>query len=317
MDKAVSLLKERDNFVILPHINPDGDTLGSCFALCEGLRTMGKTAYIFPEEAISSRYDMIVKAEYLCDASFYPQTVIAVDCGDQSMLGKRGELYDGRVDLCVDHHLSHNAFAAHTVVDPKSSAAGELVFFILEKLGIPLSKAMAKSLYVSIVSDTGCFKFSNVTATTHMIGAKLLEVYGNFYAVNYELFDSRTMDQMRAESEVLGTLEFFRGNQIAAIVITDEMREKTNTSEEDTDYFSQLPRRIRGVEVGITYKENGQGSWRVSLRTNGVVNASSVCGTLGGGGHIRAAGARLEGSLSQVKEKVLAAVYDALDHIAK
>jgi phosphoesterase RecJ-like protein len=176
---------------------------------------------------------------------------------------------------------------------------------------------MAKCLYVAVASDTGCFKFSNVTAITHSIGAKLYEIHGNFYSVNYELFDCRTMDQIKAEREVLETLEFFRGNKIAVIAITNKMRERTNTTEEDTDYFAQIPRRIKGVEVGITLKENGEGSWRISLRTNGVVDASQVCETLGGGGHARAAGARMNGSFTEVKNKVIKVVQEALDSVEK
>lgn len=317
MEKAASLLKQRDKFVILPHIKPDGDTLGSCFALCEGLRLLGKEAYVFPEEPISSRYSMIVKEEYLYDESYTPQTVVAIDCGDKSLLGKRWELFDGQIDLVVDHHMSHKVFAKHSVVDAKFAAAGEMIYFLLQKTGVALNNYMAKCLYVAVASDTGCFKFSNVTAITHSIGAKLYEIHGNFYSVNYELFDCRTMDQIKAEREVLETLEFFRGNKIAVIAITNKMRERTNTTEEDTDYFAQIPRRIKGVEVGITLKENGEGSWRISLRTNGVVDASQVCETLGGGGHARAAGARMNGSFTEVKNKVIKVVQEALDSVEK
>lgn len=318
MERAVTLLLQRDKFVLLPHIKIDGDALGSCLALCEGLRFLGKEAYVFPGEPISSRYDMIKKEEYLCDESYRPETVVAIDCGEQSLLGERGALFDGRVDLVVDHHLSHKPFAKISVVDAASAATGEIVYFLLRKMGATVNRYMAKCLYVAIVSDTGCFRYSNTTAVTHRIGAELYDIHGNFFPVNYDLFECRSMDQIKAEREVLETLEFYEEGRVALIVITDKMREVTNTTEEDTDYLSQIPRRIRGVEVGITLKENSkEGGWRVSLRTNGIVDASQVCGGLGGGGHVRASGARLEGSLDEVKKKVLEAVTCALRQAAQ
>ena len=317
MQQAVSLLKNADEIVLLPHTKADGDALGSCFALCAALRKLGKTAYVFPEEPPQARLGLIVREEYLCDKGYMPKTVVALDCGEIGLLGSREEAFSGRIDLSMDHHISNTNFARINVVDTLAAATGEIVFDLIKELGVTLDEYMVKCLYVSIASDTGCFSFSNVTAKTFRIGAELVSIHGNFAAINYDLFDSRTMNQMRAQEEVLKTLEFFRNNTIASIVISEEMRKKTGTTQDDTDFFSQVPRRIKGVEVGITYKEDVLGSWRVSLRTNGVVDASAVCKELGGGGHVRAAGAKFSGDLDSVKELVLSTVNRALDDVKR
>ena len=186
---AAAFLRDRDNFVILMHIYPDGDTVGSASALCAGLRSMGKKAYIKCSHELPSKFDFVSSEFLTCD--FEEQTVVAVDVADNKLLGSLDAVYAGRTDLCIDHHGSNVGFAALTYLD-SAAANCENIYHVLCELGVTITKEIANALFLGICTDTGCFKYSSVTAQTHIIAAKLIEAGADAGEINRVMFDTKS-----------------------------------------------------------------------------------------------------------------------------
>jgi phosphoesterase RecJ-like protein len=293
MNRAAKILKERDNFLILPHIRPDGDAAGSAFGLWHALKKLKKTAFILAEEdEFPSRFDMINKKDGYAPKDFLPDCIIAVDVADRERLGNRGEKYPD-IDLVIDHHPTNIGFGKVNLIDSSAPATGEIIYDLIKPL-VEIDEYIAKCLYVAVASDTGCFSFSNTTPKIMRIGADLMEVIGNVGEINHILFSMMTIGQLQMESMLIENMSFYCDGKIAIAIINDEMMKKTGISEEETSTFSQLPRKVMGVEISAIIKESSEGA-RVSLRSNGNVDVSELSTKFGGGGHKCAAGMTLSG----------------------
>lgn len=314
MQHIAEQLQQAQRIVLLPHEKPDGDALGSCFALMAALQAMGKEVYVdIEEQDITPRYLFMAEGWQQPPEDFMPDLVAALDCGERKMLGaRRGGKYTD-IHVCIDHHRTGEGFGGLSHVDPSAAATGELVYDLIKLLGVALSKYMALCLYVALASDTGCFKFSNTTDRSFMMAADLWRVYGTFDAINYQLFTLRSKAQMELERYVMDTLEFRMGGKIASIAITQQMRKETGAGEDDIGAFAQVTRSIEGVEIGVTFKEQVDGSWRISMRGGPRVNVSAICKQLGGGGHVRASGCTAQGDLQQARDLVLGVAQQALE----
>lgn len=306
MEKVVAYLKQAQDILLLPHEKPDGDAIGSCLALQEGLRALGKRVYIQLEEpSLSPRFSLVAEGLQPMPEDFVPQTVVAMDCGEEKMLSSRKERYP-HIHVVIDHHRSNSGFGEVCYIDPEAAATGEIVYDILQKLGVELNPYMAKCLFVAIASDCGCFQYSNTSVHTFQIAAHLRQVYGSFDRICYQLFARKTSAHLALEQQVLKTLTYGAEGKVASIAITNQMKEETGAGEDEVGAFSGFPRDIAGVEVGIVMKEDDKGGWRVSMRSNEYVDVSKICQSLGGGGHVRASGCRLEGPLEEVRSKLMA-----------
>lgn len=314
MQHIAQRLQQAQRIVLLPHEKPDGDALGSCFALMTALRDMGKEVYVdIEEQSITPRYAFLAEGWQQPPEEFEPEVVATVDCSERKMLGpRRAEKYS-QVQVCIDHHLTGGGFGEISYVDPSAAAAGELIYDLLKLMGAEITKHIALCLYVSLASDTGCFKFSNTTDKSFLMAADLWRIYGTFDLINYQLFTLRSKAEMELQRYVMDTLEFRMDGKIASIAITQQMRKATGAGEDDIGAFAQLPRSIDGVDIGVTFKEQEDGSWRVSMRGSPRVDVSAICKQLGGGGHIRASGCRAQGTLQQAKDIVLGVAQQALE----
>lgn len=308
--EAASFLAKNDNFYILTHINPDGDAMGSGFGLCKVLRAMGKKANVLCSDPFPKRYDFLY-GDYE-PQKFSPQTIISVDLADTTLFGKELAVYSEYVDLAIDHHISNTGYASKTCLNGSAAAACEVLYQICIEGSFPIDKDSAMCFYTGIATDTGCFKFENTTKAAHNIAAELMG-YGIPYAkINRQLFDIKSKARLKVEQLVLNSLETYLDDKCAVIAVTSEMVEQTGLSKEEFEGLASLPMQIEGVEVGVTIKEKEPGKYKVSMRSAEKVNVSELCGKLGGGGHIRAAGCTVEGDLSQVKMKLLSVIAPAM-----
>ena len=180
------------------------------------------------------------------------------------------------------------------------------MFYLIEAMGVEIDSEMAELLYIAVATDTGCFKYANTTAETHIIAGKCIEKGFDLAAVNNEHFEKKSMARSRIERLVYEGLSFRAGGRIASIFITQQMRADTGATDDDVDEFSSIPRQIEGVDAGITVYEQKDGSMKISLRTTAAVDASEICAVFGGGGHTRAAGCTVYGT-----------VYEAIDQVAR
>ncbi len=308
--EAAEFLKSHDNYYILIHVAPDGDAMGSGFGLCRVLREMGKNANVLCSDPFPKRY------KYLYDwyepGRFTPKTVVAVDLADKKLFGKELTAYEEYVDMCIDHHVSNTGYAKQTVLDPNASAACEVLYEILTAGNIPLDDISAKCIYTGIATDTGCFKFENTTPRCHVIVSELMSFDIPYAPINRQLFDIKSKARLTVEQQVLGSAETYLDDKCAIIAVTYKMMSETGLSKEEFEGLASLPMQIEGVVVGVTIKEKEEGKFKISMRSTEEADVSAICGKLGGGGHARAAGCSVEGTLEQVKMKALSAIASAL-----
>ncbi len=288
MSEAADFIKAHDGFLILSHANPDGDTLGCAFALCRALQKLGKKAKNICADELSHRYDFMKKS--VEKQEFVPQTYITVDVADKKLLGDLEKTYGDKIDLAIDHHVSHVDFAEKLVLEPHAAAAAQTVYKLIMELGGAelIDEKIAACLYTGISTDSGCFRYSCATSETHRIAAELLEYDFDHSALDFVFFDLKTKARIALEEKIYHDMEFYCGGKCALVTLTKE--ELATVDSEDSNGLSAIPRMIEGVEVGVVIKQRGNGSWKASLRSNSTVDVQAVCSKFGGGGHEKAAG---------------------------
>lgn len=310
LKQCARYLKKRDNFIILTHASPDGDTLGSAYALYYGLNEIGKRACVICPDIIPQKYDYF--ARITDHVSRENATVIAVDVADKRLLGSLGDEFGDIVDLNIDHHVSNTKFAKNLYLDADASATAEIIFELLTLMHVNINDITAKALYTGIATDTGSFKYATVTAKTHIIAAMLYEYNINASEINRLMFDTKSKKLLELERQVLKTAEFHFEDKCMLLCVTAEMQEKTGCSGTELEGIAVISRSVEGVKVGLTLKQTGDNEFKVSVRTYQPVDASEICKKLGGGGHKGAAGATVNGTLEEAKKMVLKAVSECL-----
>lgn len=303
LNEIADLLKKCDNSVILTHQYPDGDTLGSAYALCRALRLMGKKSNVKVNGELPKKFDYLRRD--FEDQSFDVKTVIAVDIASPSLLGTLREEYENRVDICIDHHAMNVPFAKYTYVDEKAAANAENIYKLIKLLEITPDVDLANCIYTGLCTDTGCFKFSNVTSRTMRMAAELMDLGCESAAINRAMFDTKSMARLNIERSALNTLTMHCNNRIAVIYTTLAMENESGAKDGDMDGIAAIPRQIEGVLVGITIKEKGENQFKVSVRTVDGYNAAEICSNFGGGGHYAAAGCAVSGTIDEVRAKLV------------
>lgn len=311
LKEACAFLSENDGFLILTHAMPDGDTLGSAYALCRGLQKMGKKARVICADEIPARYGYFTDAVSFDD--FETETIISVDVADIKLLGALAPECEGEVVFAIDHHVSHRDFAKNLYLDGTAAAAGECVYDILNELRVPLDDIMVQALYTGISTDTGCFKFSNTTPKTHVIAAELMAYGVDFAEINRIMFDTKSKSRMAIEKKALGRVEMHFDDRCAIISVTRKMMKDSGCSDADLDGVSAIPRSIEGVQIGVTMRERAGKSWKISMRSYPPFDVSKICAKMNGGGHAYAAGCEVTGSCRAVKKEILCHVRKALE----
>ncbi|MBR5519728.1 MAG: bifunctional oligoribonuclease/PAP phosphatase NrnA [Clostridia bacterium] len=301
-------MKNDDHFLILTHRRPDGDTVGSAVALCIALRKLGKHAGIYPNPEISDRLARYMRP-YLIDSDAVVENVVTVDIPSYGQMEQSSKVYTDRLDYVIDHHLANQMTARKAkFADPGAAAAGEIIYRLIAELDVELDAEIAKYLYISISTDTGCFMYSNTTAETHEIIADCMRTGMDAAALNKEFFESKRRQRVEIECLVYNGLRFYDDGKIATITVTQKMRNDTGATEDDIDDFSSIPRKIEGVLAGISAYEQPDGSTKISVRTSGEVDASLVCAAFGGGGHACASGCSLQEAPQEALDAVIAEV---------
>lgn len=294
--EVAAFFKEKDNFLLLCHNRPDGDTLGSALALYHALRHLGKTVRIAcaDEPAPNTAFLFDAFDGDLDDPDDETAIPVAVDVASLSLLGALKEAYEGRIALKLDHHETGDDYAIYNYTDPTAAACGEVIFELVGLLDVPLT-AVAEPLYAAVSSDTGGFRYSNTTARTHRMAAALLENGADNAFIDHQLFENRTQAEIRALTAAYSGLRYFRDGAVAAVVITNDIKKRLDLSEHDLGVLSSITREIDGVVVGLTlrqYKHEPQ-TYKLSVRSEPGFPANALCALFGGGGHACAAGAEI------------------------
>lgn len=305
--ETAALLREKDRFLILTHVRPDGDTVGCAAALCEALRNLGKTAYVLPNPELTASCADYVTPFHAPD-DYTPDYVVSTDIASLGLLPENAKCYAQRIDFAIDHHPSYEGFAKDgSCVESDKAAAGEVVYEIVRALG-PVTSSMATALYCAVSTDTGCFVYNNTTANTHRIAAALIEAGCDVQGVNKRHFRTKSRTRIALESAIMSSVEFYDNGRIAVVMVPQALLQSVGATADDAEEIASMAGVIEGVDCALTVRELVGGQSKISLRTGARVNATQVCKMLGGGGHAQAAGASMDCSLEEAKQRALDAI---------
>ncbi len=310
-------LEEKKNTLILFHVHPDADAVGSAFALRRLLQMAGSHAVCLCEDKIPRRLEFLVQNEQASELpkAFVPERVISTDVAAPSQLGGLYEKY--KVDIMIDHHAKGSPFASLNYVRPSAAAACEIIFdisreFLRRGLIGEIPEDVDRLLYAGISSDTGCFRFSNVTARTHMSAAELINSRIDTADINHRIFESKSVKQLEAEHAGFRRLKLHCRGRVATISFPNELKESLGLEGEHLETLIDVARNIEGVEIAAVIRQqvktesDGEKSYRVSMRSSCDFDVSKVCADFGGGGHVRAAGCSVRADDIEKAEQMIA-----------
>lgn len=315
LDEAVARLGAARKVLLTCHLGPDGDALGSMSALGALLRDAGRTVVLFNPDPAPRNLRFLPGLDGLVKHPGGPHDLtIVVDCGDAQLLGPRFPGRDLTGPLVVlDHHAASRPFGDVYVCDPGAASVGVLVARLAAALGWPISPEAAQGIYVSLVSDTGSFRYANTNAEAFNLAAGLVAERGvDPWAVAQKLGEEVPLARYRLLAAALGSLELVHGGKVAVMTVTEEMVRQAGAKWEHSEGLVNYARAIEGVECGVFIAPSRDGGTRISLRTKGGVDAGAVCTPFGGGGHRGAAGCSMPTTLAEAKKTILEAVGAAL-----
>ena len=305
--QAADWLAQRDGFLILSHLRPDGDALGSAAGLCCLLRAKGKQAYVLDNPQTTARYRPYV-APWLAPEGYRPRHVVSVDLAGEGILQSNAGAWKGQIDLSIAHHTSNADYAPLTCVLPEKASCGEVILLLAKAMSSQVDRELATLLYIAVATDTGCFRYKNTTAETLRAAAELVEAGAPNGDLNKRLFMTQKRSRLQLESAIIEALEFYMDGELVIAPVTRALIARVGADEEDMEDIAVIAGQIEGVEMSITIRElaDGEGC-KVSVRTVKYANANEVCMQLGGGGHGMAAGCTLPLPMEQATQKMIEA----------
>ena len=281
-------LSNHDNILLLTHVRPDGDTLGSASALCSALRRCGKKAALYNNPDITPKYMKYI-AQYV-DAGFTYDCAVAVDVAEKHMFPMG---FSGEADACIDHHPTNSHYAAELLLRPEKASCGEAVLEVIKELCGNVTPEEASLLYMAVSTDCGCFRYANVTAETFAAASELASYGASVQALNFDLFRQVSRARIVLEGMICSGLKFYKDNAVVIATVTMDMMDNAGATENDCDDMAGIPGRVEGCVVSMVIRELAEGKCKVSVRSQPSFDSSELCAVFGGGGHKMASGCEL------------------------
>lgn len=293
-----NLILQNDNFVLLPHVRPDGDALGSSVALALSLAKMNKNVKILLNDKVPNNLTHLdnscivvesldIESQWLTES----YVAIAVDCSDITRFPAFEGVYNEAIlRLAIDHHKTATPDADYYVVEPKAAATAEIIFDLIKEFEVKIDELIAIAIYTALATDTGNFTYSNVTTKTHQIASELYEIRDTFDDINNHIYSTDTVQKIKLHSEVLSRTNMFLRNRVAVASISQEQLMECGCEMQDSEGIVEKLRKIYTVEVAILLKEEEDKKIKVSMRSKNFVDVARIAQKFGGGGHTRAAG---------------------------
>ncbi len=314
LKNIADIICDCESVIILTHRRPDGDTVGSACALAAAVRKVGKKSKVLYSDPVPERFAFL--ADGLGEDEITGKTaVIAVDIASKELLFIESERYGGHIDACIDHHKTNDGWADITCVKTYS-ACGECILDLIDILGVKEDDYIAKALYTAISTDTGCFKYGNTNAHTHLAASRLYQTAQGLDELNNSYFMLKTAKEKEIEFTVHSKQKLFMdGRGCVSSITLDEMK-NMGAVMEDLESVTDAVRTTKGVLIGALLKEVHKNVFRVSLRGNTKdVDVSQICEVFGGGGHRGAGGCTIEGTESEARDKIEEAITNYLSCI--
>ena len=305
-------LRNCKDAVIITHRSPDGDCIGAGFGLKDILEQLGVRSRVVCHDVFPARYSFLT--ENGAGEDFEPQSIIAVDIADVKLMGRYEEIYGGKVQLCIDHHISNKNYAEKTLLRADATAACEIIYDLAKYMGVTITKHCATCLYTGIATDSGCFKYDCTTPRAHERAAEMMRKYDiNFARINRYMFDVKSEGRMRLEGKIAELMELYLDGKLAIVAITQDMMKDMGVEIDELEGFAPITIQLETTEVGILMRQREDGVFKCSFRSANDVNVSEICQSIGGGGHAKAAGCTVDADLDSAKKMLIEAVERALN----
>lgn len=316
MDQIIHQLKNSRHVFIATHANPDGDAIGSLMAMGLALNDLGKKTTIYTEDAIPAVYRYLLGVKKISHSLAEPpphDTALILDCGNLRRIGAAAAVVRSIPTLInVDHHPTNTRFGDLQLIDPSACATAEIVYYLIKALGVPLTKAMATSIYTGILTDTGSFRFQNTNRSAFMICEEMVGLGVDPYLIAQYVYGTYSLGRLKLINLALDSIEISENGKLSLMVVTQDMLTSSGTHPCDADGLITYARSIENVQVAVLIQERsdsnqqppGTPAYHVSLRSNGMVDVGAMAGAFGGGGHFSAAGFSVKSALNDLKAKV-------------
>lgn len=318
INEVVEILRGYDRFIVVSHVNPDGDAVGSLLGLYLALKEMGKQAWALAKEPLPEIFDFlpgsgdVLVGEVAEEVN--PQWIVSLDVASRERIsGSIDGFRDGVKVINIDHHPTNPHFGDVNLVEPALSSTAELVFRVLRRLVHTVSPQVGMCLYTGIITDTGCFRYAGVTSETLNLAAEILNTGFDPYVVSRSLFEEYPLSRLFLERVMLERIQVVLDGRVLVSVLYPDDFDRLGAAMSEAENLVNRLRENQGIEVGILFIGLPSGAYRVSFRSKGRVDVSSVAKTLGGGGHRGAAGLRSELPFEELKSRIIELVGRALE----
>ena len=297
-------LAEHDDYIILTHRRPDGDTIGSAAALCLGLRQLGKRAHVLENREVSAVVGQLLEG-ITCSAARPRDTVVSVDMASPGMFTKEAAHLVDRCALRIDHHDTGVSYTPNELVDAGAAACGDIIYDVLLTMGVTLDRAIAKALYVAVSTDTGCFRYANTNAHAYQVAAACAATGADLYPLTQALFDTNSLGKLKLQGWMVANAHIFAEGRAAVCAIPKSLED--SVTKDDLEGIPGFLRSIEGVKISATIRQTEDGA-KMSVRAVPGYDATVICGQFGGGGHKGAAGASTRMGLEELEKAVIEAL---------
>jgi len=317
LEEAIVFIKDYSSFLVVSHVQPDGDAISSCSAMCWLLEQYGKQVTIINESELPGRLNYLYQYDHIKQYSptdTYPfDAVIALDCADYKRIGDVSLLFTDNVPLLnIDHHPTNNEFGTVNIVRSDAAATVEIIYDLIDYAGHTPSLPCATALYTGLLTDTGGFRYSNTSPAVMELASKLLALGVSGYELADRLLEKMTLGRLKLLQASLARISFTEDLKIGWVAIMKDDLTSCGAVSEDLEGIVNYVLNVDGVEVGILFKQTETGAVKASLRSAGKVDVASVAQGFGGGGHVRAAGCKLEWEIDESIQRLVGAVRKAL-----
>ncbi|HLV10115.1 MAG TPA: bifunctional oligoribonuclease/PAP phosphatase NrnA [Halanaerobiales bacterium] len=322
LQEIEKIIKKRDNYLLLGHIEPDGDCIGSLFAFKWFLEGLNKKSMVLLKESPREKYFFlpITNDDYCLfeDFTFSDNTeynFIALDCADHERMGEGKDLIGESFLINLDHHIDNNHFGDINYINPDAAATGEILYELFNISNCINDPRIDNGLATTLIADTGAFRYQNTSSRVFRMMASIMDNGVDIYKINNGLYGNYSYESVKLKGLVLSTLEISEDGLVSWLKVEQRVLNKAGADMKDTDGLVNYSRDIKGVEVGLAFFEVDESLTRVGFRSNNYCNVNEIAACFGGGGHPRAAGCRISLPLGKAVEAVLGKVYDYLDQV--
>ena len=312
IEKAKRFILDGDHFLVVSHVQPDGDAASSTMAVGLILKALNKSFDMVNADPLPQKFkylagyeDVNISANQQANGAKYDR-VIAVDCADYSRIGTVIDSFTNDVEILnIDHHPTNDGFGSVQLIQIDAAATVQILFDLIELLGLTWTKELADCIYTGILTDTGGFRYSNTTPEVMRIASLMLTYGTNGHQLAEHLLERIAFSHIALLKRALTSLSFEADNRISWVQITQADIVETGANNEDLEGLVNYPRNIEGVEVAILFKEVGASTVKASFRSNGVIDVAKFAKEHGGGGHVRAAGCTLHMPLAEAVPHII------------